>query len=245
MRRMNPVSPSPVRRAFRGQSPELRQRLRRERLIEAGLELFGGRGYHAVRVRDVCSAARLTERYFYESFPNLEALFLAVYDHAVAHIRAAIDAAVAASPADVSQMARTTLGAFLKTLRDEPRLARILLIDVLTVGTDVADQSRLATQSFAEMVSGLIVALYPDFAQRNLDAQVIANGLVGSTTYIAMQWAFNGFKEPLEHVLLHCAAFYEAIADEQGPHARSSASIDANPGKPRAQSLRSEREPNR
>ena len=213
MERMTTMSPAPARRPFRGLQPEERQQRRREQLIEAGLEVFGARGFHGVRVRDICVQARLTERYFYESFENREALFLAVYDHAVARIREAIVAAIAASPRDVVPTARGALRAFLETLQGEPRLARILLIDVLTVGKDVANQSRLATQSFADLVRDLVHHLYPDIDALGLEPQLIANGLVGSAVYQAMQWAFNGFKQPLETVLDHCVLFYEALVE--------------------------------
>ena len=52
---------------------------RRERLLDAALRVYGTRGYHSTTVKAVCDAAGLTERYFYESFPNGEALFLALY----------------------------------------------------------------------------------------------------------------------------------------------------------------------
>jgi AcrR family transcriptional regulator len=210
---MSSTTQAPARRPFRGLQPEERQQRRREQLIEAGLEVFGARGFHGVRVRDICVQARLTERYFYESFENREALFLAVYDHAVARIRAAILAAIAASPPAVVPTARGSLRAFLETLRDEPRLARILLIDVFTVGEDVANQSRRVTQSFADLVRDLGQHLYPGIAALGWQPQLIANGLVGSTVYQAMQWAFDGFQQPLESVLDHCVLFYEALVE--------------------------------
>ncbi len=202
-----------IRRPFRGQSPETRQQERRERLIAAGIEVFGTRGYHAVRVRDVCGAARLTERYFYESFRNLEALFLAVYEHGVERVRVGVLAALERAPTSREETTRNAIRAYLETLKSEPRLARILLIDVLTVGADVAEQSRLATQSFAYVVKELALRFDPRFEESELDAQLVANGLIGATVYMVMQWAFDGFKEPLEHFLEHCAVFYDALAE--------------------------------
>ena len=52
---------------------------RRARFIEAGIEVFGQQGLRGATVRGVCAAAGLTDRYFYESFPSLEALLQAVY----------------------------------------------------------------------------------------------------------------------------------------------------------------------
>src|SRR5262245_24097637 len=102
-------------RKFRGRTSEERKDERRGRFIEAGLETFGREGFHATGVREICAQAGLTERYFYESFPNREALFLAVYEHSVTTIRTATRAAIARSSRDVYDMAPRALRAFFET----------------------------------------------------------------------------------------------------------------------------------
>lgn len=199
----------PGSRLFRGQSADERRKQRREQLIEAGLRAFGARGFHEVGVRDICAEARLTERYFYESFPNLEALFLAVYERGVERVREVVVAALAGVAPE--QMPRAGLRAFLCFLRDEPLWPRIILIDVLTVGSVVGAQSILATQGFADLISSVVETLYTD---HTLDPRLIASGLVGSTVSLVMRWASNGFQEPLEYVLDHCAVFYEALMEK-------------------------------
>lgn len=170
------------------------------------MRAFGTRGFHEVGVRDICAEAKLTERYFYESFSNREALFLAVYDRGIVRVREAILGALDGRSAE--EMARAGLRAFLSLLRDEPMWARIILIDVMSVGPTVGTQSFEATRDFADLVGNIVRALYPD---RDLDPQLVANGLVGSTVYLVMRWAQGGFVEPLEHVLEHCALFYDAL----------------------------------
>lgn len=209
-----PAPPPAKGRRFRGLEGHERQRQRREQLIAAGLQAFGTRGYHAVGVREVCAEARLTERYFYESFGNREALFLAVYDHAIATVRQAVLRAIDRSERDARKLGRSAIRAFLETLRADPRLSRVLMIEALTVSADVGRQSQLATQSFAELVGELIVSLYPPLPRHELDAQLLANGLVGSTVYLVMHWTFTGFAEPLERILEHCVLFYDAAATE-------------------------------
>ena len=75
-------------RRYRGVSEAARQAERRQRFIEAGLTVFGSRGYHSSTVRSICSEAGLTERYFYESFANSEDLLCVVYEHVNQRIRA-------------------------------------------------------------------------------------------------------------------------------------------------------------
>lgn len=62
-------------RQFKGMSLSERKLARREKLIEAGIESYGTHGFFSVTVKDICSEAKLTERYFYESFKKSEDLF--------------------------------------------------------------------------------------------------------------------------------------------------------------------------
>ncbi len=71
-------------RHYAGQSAEARALARRDRLIEAAVGVYGAQGYRNATVKAVCEAAGLTERYFYESFDNSEALLVAAFDR-VAH----------------------------------------------------------------------------------------------------------------------------------------------------------------
>src|SRR3954462_16041887 len=68
------------RRAYGGISADDRIAARRAKLLDAGLELFGTHGFGATGVKDVCREAGVTDRYFYESFNDGRALFLAVFD---------------------------------------------------------------------------------------------------------------------------------------------------------------------
>ncbi len=213
MNTVKPVQPVAPGRRFRGLAPDERRRQRRQQLIDAGLRTFGSRGFHAVGVREVCVEAHLTERYFYESFSNREELFQAVYEHAIEIVRKAIvDAILLHSQAGEPRlMARAALRAFLETLRDDPLLPRILLIDSLSIDAKVSAESRRATQSFSDLVAELVSGLFHELPQHGVDARLLADGLVGSTLYIVMRWAFGGFAEPLETILEHCVMFYDAM----------------------------------
>src|SRR3546814_8273141 len=128
--------------------------------------------------------------------------------------------AIARSGRDVRTLARTAIRAFLETLRNDPRLGRVLMIDALTVSADVGRQSQLATQSFADLVGSLILSLYPKLPKQNIDAQLVANGLVGSTVYLVMHLAFHDFAEPLDKILEHCVLFYDAASAERSEERR-------------------------
>lgn len=188
------------------------------RLVDAGLTLFGSKGFHGVGVREICAEAQLTERYFYESFANREALFSAVYQHCVDMVRDRTDRALSESaPAptpggQLPTLARAGLGAFFHALRDEPRMPRILLIDVLTINPDVSAQSRVAVETFADLVGDLAGVMFPDLRRRGLEPNLIGTGLVGTTVFLAMRWAARGFDDSVETMVEHATLFYEGVA---------------------------------
>ena len=74
----------PTERTFRGRSAQERRDERRRRLLDAGLDLIGTDGWVSATMTAICGRAGLTERYFYESFSDREALYLALIDE-IAH----------------------------------------------------------------------------------------------------------------------------------------------------------------
>src|ERR671936_1321771 len=84
-------------RNYAGLSADERRLARRERLIEGAIRAYGELGYRNTTVKAVCEAAGLTERYFYESFANSEALLIAAYSHVVGHLHEEMAAAAASA----------------------------------------------------------------------------------------------------------------------------------------------------
>ncbi|HEY0227294.1 MAG TPA: TetR family transcriptional regulator [Mycobacterium sp.] len=67
-------------RDYDGKTADERVAERRARLIDAGLEVFGEHGYAGTSIRAVLRQSGLRDRYFGESFPDLDSLLAAVYD---------------------------------------------------------------------------------------------------------------------------------------------------------------------
>jgi AcrR family transcriptional regulator len=84
---------TPAEGRYGGRDAAERRAERRGRFREAGLELFGaGPGYRATRLGDLCKAAGLSTRQFYEEYRTLEDLLadLHLYVNEVAE-RAALE----------------------------------------------------------------------------------------------------------------------------------------------------------
>lgn len=118
-------------RSWAGTTLADRRARRNEQLLEAGLELLGTEGSAAMTVRAVCRGARLTERYFYESFAGREELLLAVYGRVAGEAHRVLTDAVADALDEPRARAHAAVDAFVGLLVDDPRKGRVLLLEPL------------------------------------------------------------------------------------------------------------------
>lgn len=207
-------------RPMKGLPMQDRVAQRRALLLDAALEAFGTRGYHAVTVREICTGAGLTERYFYESFKSLEALFSALYltlngQLKQATLMALIEANTrsldASNSGRIEVLAGAALRVLLEFIRDDPRRARVMLIDAISISHDVQQISGQITREYMELTRRFIDQLFPDAASRGVDLDLIASGLLGSNIHIATHWVREGLKTPFDVVLRNCLAIYQAL----------------------------------
>ena len=129
-----PVSPPSARRDSRwsGLDPDERRARRRALLVDAAFDLLGTEGAAATTVRAVCQKAELNARYFYESFDDLDALLIAVYDHVLGGLHQAM-ASVAASPDMAPLMvARIGMDSIVRFIDEDRRRARVLYVEAVS-----------------------------------------------------------------------------------------------------------------
>lgn len=197
-------------RRYRGVDAGERVIERRKQFVEAGLECFGTRGYHSVTVRELCAQAQLTERYFYESFKDREALFAAVYDSLIAQLRTEFVAAAAPKVPVLADMARAGIGAFFGRVHKDPRVGRILLVEVLTVSGDMERRAQDATFGFGDLLKQMTLAALPANVHPRQSMDLIATGLIGASVHMAMRWIADGYHPPIKTVIDTAMTFFEA-----------------------------------
>ncbi len=205
-----------VRRSFRGQSLEQRQHERRQRLMQAGMQCYGTHGFFAVTVRDICAEARLTERYFYESFKNSELLFKAIYLAQIEQLQATIVQQTLAFAGQPNVQILNSLKALLDFLQADPRSARILFVDAPLVHELHGGTVQEAVATFDRLIMNWLLAVAPSLAERQRELSLIATGLNGYVIHLAMRWVSNGFRESHEEVLAACTLVYTSIFQNLG-----------------------------
>ena len=189
------------RRRYGGVLPEERQRQRRAKLIEGAMDVFGTKGFHASTVREVCVAAHLTERYFYESFKNLSDLFIAVYGEMRQQL---MDRTLRVFDADDRQpveLVESSLRVFLEFIREDPRRGQIMLVDALGINSEVTRLSGSTARDYGNLVRQRLMAMvHPDMVQE-VDLALLFDGMVGLNILLATRWMQDGFQTPLDKVV--------------------------------------------
>ncbi|WP_433334911.1 TetR/AcrR family transcriptional regulator [Spirillospora sp. CA-294931] len=148
------------KRRYRGVDADERQAARRERLLEAGLELFGTAGYTTTSVEDVCRQAGLAKKFFYESFSDRESLILAVYEAEITRAQEAVLRAAAEAAPTVQDQAAAGVSAFVHTVGADPRVARLVFREIVRCATPAAEERyQKVKRDFAEFIGGTLTQL--------------------------------------------------------------------------------------
>lgn len=117
---------------YKGVSAEERTAERRRRLLDATLSVWADPACRTTMTA-VCAAAGLTERYFYESFANLDAAQSAVLEMVAVQIEQVSLAAAEQAGPDPAARIRSAVRALMDLLVEDPRKGRVAIIEAGTM----------------------------------------------------------------------------------------------------------------
>jgi AcrR family transcriptional regulator len=184
-------------RQYAGHSAEERRLQRRDKLIEAAIAVYGQQGYRNATVKAVCDQAGLTERYFYESFANSEALLIASFD-AVSHlVLSCLDKIRTEHKGSAEERARAVLRTYYQMLKDDPNGARLFVIEIARVGPAVDEVWAELLREFGELLSRTFA---PGSNAKLKGGQLLRAGAVGAMVQIAKAWIRGGYLQGVDAV---------------------------------------------
>jgi len=184
---------SPARR-YRGAEADERRAQRRGQLIAAAVQVYGERGYQSATVKAVCEAAGLTERYFYESFANSEALLLASFETVTDLLLQKIELAGQEAGGDGEHRAMAMLRTYFGTLQCEPRSARVFLVEIRGVSKLVDEALGQSLRDFGGLLARVLL---PD--GQEADPMLLA-GVAGGIIHVALYWIRHGYAPDVDTV---------------------------------------------
>ena len=199
-------------RAYGGESRAVRVERRRQAFLDAALEVFGTVGYRKATVKSLCRQAQLADRYFYESFDTLEDLLVAAYQAQVEGMRACLLAAHASvSPSASSlEMVEACLRALYTLVRD-PRIARLVWLEVLGVSPRVDHLYAATLQDFATLLLSLSKSREPDWSLPPGTERMLGLSLVGAVSEAVQHWLIGGYADDVESLVDASLIVFEGV----------------------------------
>jgi AcrR family transcriptional regulator len=179
-----------------------RQRIRRDKLLRAGVELLGAADGPAVNVRAVCRATGITERYFYESFADRDQFVVEVYGYVGEQARRALLGAVAAAERHPG-LAEAAVTVFVELIVDNAAMGRVLLLAPML---DPALRGR-GEQLFPEFVA-LVHGQLTRITEPDLK-QLIATGLVGALSSLFAGYLNKTITVDRDRFVRHCVQLFD------------------------------------
>ncbi|APE33230.1 TetR family transcriptional regulator [Nocardia mangyaensis] len=199
----------PAGRRYSGRTTAERVEQRRTALLDAALELFGTQGYVAGSVKQLCGLAGLTERYFYESFRDRESCLAALYDDLTDRTRERTLTALRAAGPHLDAVIGAGLAAFIGYLSEDPRRARVVLVEVVGVSAAMEQRRHAVLRDYAELVAGL----WSSARARPLSERerLTCIALVGGVNHLLVDWLLDNRTHDPAQLVEVCTGLFTAV----------------------------------
>lgn len=186
-------------RNYSGLTLEQRKSKRREQFITAGITLFGTIGFRAVTVRGICKEAKLTDRYFYESFGSLETLSMAVYEYCMSVLLQKVVSTIEKEnqTGDILDAMRAGINTYFKEI-EEPKTAQICLLGLEGISPEIDQMYNNYIKKIAHLYISIIQQSYPSWDLPDAEKEVIGLSVVGILRQSATTWVVNDYDKDRE-----------------------------------------------
>lgn len=176
---------------------QTRSEVRRERILEAALDVFARRGYRDAAMDEIGSEAETSKGGLYFHFPNKQTIFVALLDRMAALLMTRAESAIANEPDPVKKI-DVALEVVLTTFGSHRRMARLFLIDAVGAGHDFNDKMIEIHRAFAELIAlhledGIELGVIPP-----TDTLLAGKVWFGALNEIVLNWVLEDDPPPLE-----------------------------------------------
>jgi AcrR family transcriptional regulator len=174
-------------RRWRGVEPADRTAARRRQLLDAGLQLMGTIGASGMSMRAVCREASLTERYFYESFANLDALQVAVLDEVVLGARDRLVAALNTAPPEPDRIFAHVVSRFTDYMDEDPRRGRIMFMESQATHA-LRERGNTLVVEFTAPIAASMAGGHKRNPFDDTDIRLNAHAIFGAMAFLYRPW---------------------------------------------------------
>ncbi|OEU86845.1 TetR family transcriptional regulator [Streptomyces abyssalis] len=188
---------------YAGKAAGERQAERRQRFLDAALQLFGaGPGYRSTSVAALCEAAGLSTRQFYEEFRTLEdvlaMLHLQVNDWSE---KAVVEALTDTEGMPYAERYGRVFRAYAASLTEDPRRLRITFTEIVGVSARM-DEQRLARRArWVDLIRTEAAAAVERGEAADRDYRIAAAAFIGSVNGLLHDWGAGWVDATLDEVV--------------------------------------------
>ncbi|RMF88704.1 MAG: TetR/AcrR family transcriptional regulator [Nitrospinota bacterium] len=167
----------------------------RQRILDAAMDVFAQKGYHATRVDDIVLASQTSKGAVYSYFPSKQQLFLALIDTFVERLEAQLQAAIESEPHGI-QRVEAALKACLEMFTRYRKLAKILLIQATGLGNTFEEKRLTIHDRFARLIKHHLDHAVAQGDIPPLQTTVAAYVWMGAIYEVVIRWIYTGQPEP-------------------------------------------------
>ena len=191
---------------------QLKQREKRDHLIQAALDLFNEQGYHQTRIEDIIKKAQVGKGTFYLYFKNKEELVMAILDQILGEVSHTLDW-VQLNIADVKDLRKLFLEEAKRlthTFYHNQESARFLFREGRAVSRPVEkrinDYMKTMQKTSEETYQfGLAIGVL-----QNIDPTISSTLVVGGIMHIYQQWLEGNVEQSIDEIIEKSVDFYMA-----------------------------------
>ena len=179
----------------------------RERILDGALDVFARKGYHRAIVDDIVRASGTSKGAVYHHFPNKEAVFAALVDDFAELLVSRVATAVSTRHGALAKV-DGALTAALTTFADNEQLARLILLEAVSLGPAYQHKRAEVAARFAMLIQGYLDEAVADGTLPAVDTRVATLAWLGAVNEIVVQWLHGGLRDlagtipPLTRLLL-------------------------------------------
>jgi AcrR family transcriptional regulator len=166
----------------------------RDKILVGALEVFARKGYHRASVDDIVRASATSKGAVYHHFPNKEAVFLALVDDFARRLAARVAAAIAGRHGALAKV-EGALVAALSTFADDERLARLILLEAVSLGPVYQAKRAEVAGRFAALIQGYLDEAAADGSIPPLDTRVATLAWLGAINEVVIQWLHGSVRD--------------------------------------------------
>ncbi len=165
-----------------------RREARRQRLLDAALELFTELGFHETSVDEVVGQARTSKSAFYEHFESKEDCFRMLLEQEGGALMAAVQTAAGVGR-DHRERTRLGIETFVNTCARRSRVARLLLVESVGLSPTIEAVRHQLHSKFAGLTESEVrfAIEHGDESLAGIDPAVYGRAVVGAVNE-AVSW---------------------------------------------------------